>query len=154
MRRYPLRRSIHNLLVSDAQAAVTGRPTARRSSGGDRRCPRGRRGTARFGSLPPAVGWDWRSPVPLVDRVDEPEIEPAADPFLQVPWWTLGRATSGAKREMSPPAPAPTSSGEGDGNHDLATILRRALMDLAAALQEIERQLTAIPGNRAAPTRR
>src|SRR4051812_35504355 len=117
MRRYPLRRSIHNLLVSNAKAAVTGRPAARRSSGGDRPCPRHRR-SAGLGSLPPVAGWLWRSPVPLVDVVDEP----AADPFLDVPWWTLGQATSDAKRETCPPAP--TSSGEGDGDHDLATILR------------------------------
>jgi hypothetical protein len=152
MRRYPLRRSIHNLLVSGAQTAVTGRPTARRSFGGDRPFPCRRRGSAGLGSLPPAAGWHSRSPVPLVDGVEEPEIEQAADPFLPVPWWTLGRATSAAKHETPPPAS--TSSGEGDGNHDLATILRRALMDLAAALQEIERQLTAISDNRAAPTRR
>src|SRR4051812_209041 len=109
MRRYPLRRSIHNLLVSNPKAAVTGRPAARRSSGRDRPCPRHRR-SAGLGSLPPAAGWLWRSPVSLEDVVDEEEIEPAADPFLDVPWWTLGRATSDAKRETSPPAPAPTSS--------------------------------------------
>jgi hypothetical protein len=141
MRRYPLRRSLHNLLVFDARATVTGRPTSRRASRGHRPCPR-RRGSAGLGFLPPAAA------------VDEAEIEPAADPFLDVPWWTLGRATSAAKRETPAPAPEPMSSGDGDGNHDLETILRQALMDLTAALQEIERQLTAIPDNGATPTRR
>jgi hypothetical protein len=151
MRRYPLRRSIHSLLVSDGQSAATDRPTARRSSRGDRPCPR-RRGRAELGFLPPPAGWHGWSPVPLVDGVDEAESEPVADPFLDVPWWTLGRATSAAKRETPVPAPGPMTSGDGD--HELATILRRALNDLAAALQEIERQLTAIPDNRAAPARR
>jgi hypothetical protein len=151
MRRYPLRRSIHNLPVSDAQTGVTGRPTARPSSRGDRPCPRRRRSTGlRF--FAPAAGWRWRSPVPMVDGVDEAEIEPAANPFLEVPWWTLGRATS--KRETPGPAPEPMSSGDGHGHHILETILRQALMDLTAALQEIERQLTAIADTRATPTRR
>ena len=38
-----------------------------------------------------------------------------------------------------------TRNTDGDEKQDIAAILRGALMDLAAALQEIEQQLTSVP---------
>lgn len=144
MPRYHPRHSTHKLPQFCTYAA-TGGPTAQR-----RPCRRPR--SARFPFLE-AAAWPLPPPAPLTDDADETELEPATDSFLDVPWWTLGRVISGAKGETPSPAFAEMTSGEGDDNQDLATILRRALMDLAAALQEIERQLTSLPEDGVASTR-
>jgi hypothetical protein len=136
---------MHNLPPSWTQAAAGG-PTVQR-----RRCLR-RACSARPAFLAVAASHGPPSD-PLAEDADEAELEPATDPFLDLPWWTLSRLISGAKRETPSPTPARMSSEEADDNHDLATILRRALMDLAAALQEIEQQLMSIPEDGAAPTR-
>src|SRR4051794_18976769 len=110
MRSYPLRRSIHQSPPAGARAAV-GEPTAQRGPAG-RPCRRRRRGTQlRFF----AVAGEYQPNVDsLLDSDDETEIEPTADPFLDVPWWKLGGATSAGKGETAPPAFAGMSSGAGD----------------------------------------
>lgn len=149
MRSYQLRRSTYRSPPSDGRAAV-GSPTAQRGPGG-RPCRR-RRGNFKIrfliaaGEQPANVGG-------LLDGDDDTEIESPVDPFLDVPWWALSGTTSAGKGETPPAAFAGMSSAAADDCDDLATILRRALMDLASALQEIERQLTSLPEDGAAPTR-
>jgi hypothetical protein len=62
----------------------------------------------------------------------------ASDLFEGLPWETVAAATLPL---MTTAVTAATTT-MGETEHELAAILRRALMDLAIALQEIERQLT------------
>jgi hypothetical protein len=150
MRRYQLRRSMFNSPPSAERAAVAGGPAPPRSDQG-RSCLR-QLGCARLRRLA-AAALRRPLPAPRFDDVDQMETEQPADPFRDVSWWTWDGAASSAKRVSEPPAQLDLSSSDGDDSQDIATILRRALMDLAAALQEIERQLTSIPDDGAVPTR-
>ena len=147
MRRYLLRRSMNKLPPARDRAA-TGGPTAQRRPQ-RRSCLRQRSDGQR---LLAAAALHGPLPDPTADAADPSEIEQANDLFLGLPWWTSGPAKSVAERETSAPSFEPRS-GEGEDSQDLATILQRALMDLASALQEIERQLTSVPDDTAASTR-